>query len=342
MGSAQGSRWPELPGRPGPERDPLPPSRGGSRPARPSPCGRVDQRRPADRPHQLAARRSPPSPRPVADTAGAIRTSRSTSSPGSAPPASPTSRGCCGTSRGRVRPRGEQQRRRPSCCCSQGSPRGEGSDRQPRRAGGDRRLLPRADIMAESGARLVEVGTTTGRACRTTSGPSPGRPALLLKVHGRTFSQHGFTEEVPDLPTSPGSGRGRGSPSWRTRVRGAPRPLPRTDPGWRAPCASRGRRTRGGHGDRGQAPSEAPRRGSSWKGRAGRASQEAPPSPGAPGGQDCARRPAASFGSTPDERRRGTGPGPPDAPRAGEAVRARALRLVRRTRRAGGTNWSFP
>jgi L-seryl-tRNA(Ser) seleniumtransferase len=52
------------------------------------------------------------------------------------------------------------------------------------------------EIMAESGARLVEVGTTNRTRVEDYEGAITGQTALLLKVHRSNFSVHGFTEEV--------------------------------------------------------------------------------------------------------------------------------------------------
>ena len=52
------------------------------------------------------------------------------------------------------------------------------------------------DIMAESGARLVEVGTTNRTRLSDYENAVTGQTALLLKVHPSNFSVHGFTEEV--------------------------------------------------------------------------------------------------------------------------------------------------
>ncbi len=53
------------------------------------------------------------------------------------------------------------------------------------------------EIMAESGARLVEVGTTNRTRIGDYERAITGQTALLLKVHRSNFSVHGFTEEVP-------------------------------------------------------------------------------------------------------------------------------------------------
>ena len=52
------------------------------------------------------------------------------------------------------------------------------------------------DIMAESGARLVEVGTTNRTRLSDYENAVTGQTALLLKVHPSNFSIHGFTGEV--------------------------------------------------------------------------------------------------------------------------------------------------
>lgn len=53
------------------------------------------------------------------------------------------------------------------------------------------------DIMAESGAILVEVGTTNRTRLTDYERAITGRTALLLKVHRSNFAVIGFTEEVP-------------------------------------------------------------------------------------------------------------------------------------------------
>jgi L-seryl-tRNA(Ser) seleniumtransferase len=52
------------------------------------------------------------------------------------------------------------------------------------------------DVMAESGARLVEVGTTNRTRLSDYERAITGQTALLLKVHRSNFVQRGFTEEV--------------------------------------------------------------------------------------------------------------------------------------------------
>jgi L-seryl-tRNA(Ser) seleniumtransferase len=53
------------------------------------------------------------------------------------------------------------------------------------------------DVMAESGARMVEVGTTNRTRLSDYERAITGQTALLLKVHRSNFVQRGFTEEVP-------------------------------------------------------------------------------------------------------------------------------------------------
>jgi L-seryl-tRNA(Ser) seleniumtransferase len=52
------------------------------------------------------------------------------------------------------------------------------------------------EIMEESGARLVEAGTTNRTRIEDYERAITGQTALLLKVHRSNFSIHGFTEEV--------------------------------------------------------------------------------------------------------------------------------------------------
>jgi L-seryl-tRNA(Ser) seleniumtransferase len=67
------------------------------------------------------------------------------------------------------------------------------------------------DIMAESGAILVEVGTTNRTRLSDYEDAITGRTALLLKVHRSNFSITGFTEEVSAAGLSALGGR-RGVP----------------------------------------------------------------------------------------------------------------------------------
>jgi len=52
------------------------------------------------------------------------------------------------------------------------------------------------EILSESGARLVEVGTTNRTRIADYERAITGQTALLLKVHRSNFSMHGFTEDV--------------------------------------------------------------------------------------------------------------------------------------------------
>jgi L-seryl-tRNA(Ser) seleniumtransferase len=67
------------------------------------------------------------------------------------------------------------------------------------------------DIMSESGAILVEVGTTNRTRLADYEEAVTGRTALLLKVHRSNFSISGFTEEVSAAELSDLGGR-RGIP----------------------------------------------------------------------------------------------------------------------------------
>ena len=67
------------------------------------------------------------------------------------------------------------------------------------------------DIMAESGAILVEVGTTNRTRLKDYEKAITGRTALLLKVHRSNFSISGFTEEV-SAATLSALGERRGIP----------------------------------------------------------------------------------------------------------------------------------
>jgi L-seryl-tRNA(Ser) seleniumtransferase len=67
------------------------------------------------------------------------------------------------------------------------------------------------DVMAESGARMVEVGTTNRTRLSDYEGAITADTALLLKVHRSNFTIEGFTGEVSAAELS-GLGRARGIP----------------------------------------------------------------------------------------------------------------------------------
>src|SRR5213076_3289930 len=68
------------------------------------------------------------------------------------------------------------------------------------------------DIMARSGATLVEVGTTNRTHLRDYEGAVTGRTKLLLKVHRSNFQVTGFTAEVSAQAIA-GVARARGAAS---------------------------------------------------------------------------------------------------------------------------------
>ena len=75
---------------------------------------------------------------------------------------------------------------------------GRSVDRLARPAGRDRRRLPRARVIAQAGARLVEVGTTNRTRLSdyvNALGPDTG---AVLRVHQSNFRQLGFVEDVAD------------------------------------------------------------------------------------------------------------------------------------------------
>lgn len=53
------------------------------------------------------------------------------------------------------------------------------------------------DVMAQSGARLVEVGTTNRTRAADYAGALTDTTALLMRAHSSNFKQIGFTEETP-------------------------------------------------------------------------------------------------------------------------------------------------
>ena len=70
------------------------------------------------------------------------------------------------------------------------------------------------DVMRESGARLVEVGTTNRTHLADYRAAVDPQTALLLRVHSSNFRQMGFTADVPlaemvALGHSPGDPRSR-------------------------------------------------------------------------------------------------------------------------------------
>jgi L-seryl-tRNA(Ser) seleniumtransferase len=67
------------------------------------------------------------------------------------------------------------------------------------------------DILAESGAKLIEVGTTNRTHLADYERAIGDQTALLLKVHRSSFAMIGFTAEV-DLPGLAALGRARGLP----------------------------------------------------------------------------------------------------------------------------------
>ena len=79
-------------------------------------------------------------------------------------------------------------------------------------AGGDRRGFRVPDILARSGARLVEVGTTNKtRPADYAAALDAGEAQVLLKVHPSNFRVVGFTQAV-SLPELGALARERGVP----------------------------------------------------------------------------------------------------------------------------------
>jgi L-seryl-tRNA(Ser) seleniumtransferase len=76
------------------------------------------------------------------------------------------------------------------------------------------------DVMRQSGARLVEVGTTNRTRISDYERALTGETALLLKVHKSNFAQIGFTEEVTRGELA-ALGRARGVPVFEDLGSGA-------------------------------------------------------------------------------------------------------------------------
>ena len=98
--------------------------------------------------------------------------------------------------RRRGRDGGQQQRRRGAARHRRACPR-QGSDRQPRAAGRDRRQLPHprhhGRVRRDDGRGRHHQQDAPRATTRT---PSPSDTGLLLKVHSSNFRVVGFTEEV--------------------------------------------------------------------------------------------------------------------------------------------------
>jgi L-seryl-tRNA(Ser) seleniumtransferase len=110
-----------------------------------------------------------------------------------------------------------QQQRVPRCCsCARWRrPRGH----RPRGTGRDRRRIPRAEIMAETGARLVEVGTTNRTRPADYEGALTERTALLLKVHAPNYRMIGFVSSTPVSQLAALGRRWSSMPVWVSSTR---------------------------------------------------------------------------------------------------------------------------
>ena len=80
------------------------------------------------------------------------------------------------------------------------------------------------DVMAASGAKLVEVGTTNKTHLTDYETPSPAETALILKVHTSNYRIVGFTEAVSGAPTGRAAHSIGASGARRPRLRPADRP----------------------------------------------------------------------------------------------------------------------
>jgi L-seryl-tRNA(Ser) seleniumtransferase len=173
------------------------------------------------------------------------------------------------------------------------------------------------EVMATSGARLVEVGTTNRTRVddyRAVVDDPDRDVAALLKVHRSNYTISGFTEEaLRRRPGGPRPARG-GGPGLRAARRG------RALAGGRAAAVAAGRarrapdaggRGRGGDLLRGQAPRRPAGRDHRRPGRPGGGVRPAPPGPGAAPRRAGAGRPAG---------------GRPRLPAARQATRSRSGR----------------
>ena len=162
------------------------------------------------------------------------------------------------------------------------------------------------DVMAESGARLVEVGTTNRTRRADYERALSPETALILRVHASNYRMVGFVESTP--VESPGRSRAAGGGRHRLG------PARRDDPlAGRAAGLAAGRarrppvpRGRGGAGHvlGRQAARRAPGRGDRRPGRPGGAVGPPPAGPGRAGRQDGPGRPAVRRPRLPGRRRR--------------------------------------
>ena len=159
------------------------------------------------------------------------------------------------------------------------------------------------EILAASGCRLVEVGTTNRtRAADYAAAAGPGTRAIL-RVHPSNFRQLGFTEEAPLGALVEIGARARPAGDRRPRQR---RPGPRRDPRRRAGRARQRRRGRPTSPASARTSSSAARRRGSWWA----APTRSPPSAGIPCTGRCASTSCASPRSRPPSPSIATPPRP--------------------------------